>query len=142
MGLAAIMKYLLALSLILLQLLPEGEGKGNSCLTCGPTTNSTCASGDANVEKPKCPSKQNYACAVAVQVINGTETWVRGCAVKDGCVINVKTKGITSYTATYCCDTDNCNTMDPRGVIPSTSSGHQAGLLVLILSMVVMAVLK
>merc|ERR1712083_5512 len=126
----------LALTLVLLALQGSKAGKVASCLTCAGDGDSDCAKGTGT--GTACPPAMADGCyvtatAAAVDGWEPSTAWVRGCCVGNStnqpgiCSDyheDVSQNGVSGHIDQTWCDTDDCNTMDPR------TGGSSAGSLV------------
>merc|ERR1712088_93346 len=128
----------LALTLVLLALQGSKAGKVASCLTCAGALESDCAAGTGKGKA--CPANMAAGCYVVATTgeANGQSvtTFTRGCCVTPATNStnqpgscsdfhdDMSQNGVSGRIDQTWCDTDDCNTMDPR------TGGSSAGTLV------------
>merc|ERR1711990_47251 len=128
----------LALTLVLLGLQGSKAGKVASCLTCAGALESDCAAGTGKGKA--CPANMAAGCYVAAVTAeaNGQSvtTFTRGCCFTPATNStnqpgscsdfheDMSQNGVSGRIDQTWCDTDDCNTMDPR------TGGSSAGTLV------------
>jgi len=130
----------ITLSLLLL-LLHQGEATVSSCLTCTSGEKSPdpdCLAGNAIVNRTTCVAPDTERCYVIVSV--GAEEGhllMRGCCSGNDCLDGhiIAISGSTVDAAS--CDTDNCNTMDPRTSNSATTSLSILAVVMSTLSLVI-----
>merc|ERR1711890_173182 len=119
---ARMLRLTVALSLLLL-LLHQGEAV-SSCLTCVSAPgaiDTNCTAGNTNVKRMKCATGMTEGCLATVAVALGKETWARSCCGSGTC-LNQHENIAGNTVDRVSCNTDNCNTMDPRKSSGSVST--------------------
>merc|ERR1719495_177762 len=108
----------IALSLLVL-FLPQGEASVSSCLHCfSEGSNLDCESASDSVPRRECPEGKNAGCLVEVFQVYEDFVFTRDCCAEERCVTTHEEDDDTMWLDSVSCDTDDCNTMDPREPLP------------------------
>merc|ERR1712210_149621 len=132
--------FLLSLTLVLLTLQGSKAGNVTSCLTCNTPT-AGCAEGTGTGKACARTAEGCYVLASTTEVEEQTVTvWSRGCCNGNSSTITACSEihesqdvgGISTRLDQSWCETNDCNTMDPR----SSSAGALVPALTLLMAAV------